>query len=151
MRNSPTLPIIAVGAAMVLAALAALSYVMGGPKATVVLNEIQIALAAWAFALAVYGTQGLLSLLLEGRELRPGRVAPRLTDPLSAAIVVVALGLFAIAVLLGLGIVSGWRPALLGLLAGSGSVELALLLIFYKEAFLGDEAILQERNDGVPW
>jgi hypothetical protein len=151
MRNSPSVPIIAVGAATVLAALAALSYVTGGPKPTVVLNEIQIALAAWAFALAVYGTQGLLSLLLEGRELRPGRVAPRLTDPLSAAIVLAALGLFAIAVLLGLGIVSGWRPALLGILAGSGSVDLALLLIFYKEAFLGDEAILQEREDGVPW
>jgi hypothetical protein len=26
-----------------------------------------------------------------------------------------------------------------------------LLLVFYKEAFIGDEATFDDRQDGVPW
>jgi hypothetical protein len=32
-----------------------------------------------------------------------------------------------------------------------GCLDLAILLIFYKEVFIGDEARLDEIDDGVPW
>lgn len=115
------------------------------------LTELEIGLTAIAFTLAIFGIQGVISVLVEGRRLRPGRVRPRLTNPLSVAIVLFSLVLFALAVLLGIGIVRGWSATLLGALAGLGCLDLALLLIFYKEAFLGDEASFDKRNDGVPW
>lgn len=117
----------------------------------IALTELEIGLTAIAFTLAIFGIQGLISVLLEGRRLLPGRVRPRLTNPLSVAIVVFALLLFGIAIFLGIGIVRGWGPLALGTLAGLGCLDLALLLIFYKEAFIGDEACFDERNDGVPW
>ena len=39
----------------------------------------------------------------------------------------------------------------LGIAAGAGCMSLAVLLIFYKEAFLGDEARFDDREDGIPW
>ena len=51
------------------------------------LSELEIGLATWAFVLGIFGAQGLISILLEGAELRPGRTAPRLTRLLTWAIV----------------------------------------------------------------
>jgi hypothetical protein len=76
---------------------------------------------------------------------------PHLTNPLSAAIVIVSILLFADALLLGYGIVIGWGTVALGVAAGAGCLFLATLLVFYKEAFLGDEARFDDREDGVPW
>lgn len=115
------------------------------------LNELEIGLVAWAFTLLIFGVMGLISVASEGRQLHIGRSAPRLTKPLSLAIVVFSLLLFAIAVMLGTGIAIGWRMSTIGLLAGIGCLDLALLLFFYKEAFIGDEASFDQRDDGVPW
>ena len=127
---------------------------MGGAEAAQQpfhLNELQIGVVAWAFTLVIFGVMGLISVVSEGRELRIGRVAPRLTNLLSWAILVVAVLLFAIAVTLGIGIAFGWSTALIGLLAAAGCFILAMLLLFYKEAFIGDEASFDRRDDGVPW
>lgn len=127
---------------------------MGGAEAAQQpfhLNELQIGVVAWAFTLVIFGVMGLISVVSEGRELRIGRVAPRLTNLLSWAILVVAVLLFAIAVTLGVGIAFGWSTALIGLLAAAGCFILAMLLLFYKEAFIGDEASFDQRDDGVPW
>ncbi len=127
---------------------------MGGAEAAQQpfhLNELQIGVVAWAFTLVIFGVMGLISVVSEGRELRIGRVAPRLTNLLSWAILVVAVLLFAIAVTLGVGIAFGWSTALIGLLAAAGCFILAMLLLFYKEAFIGDEASFDRRDDGVPW
>lgn len=150
MRNTPTVPIVALVVAAVLAVVTVIRYLSLDREADV-LTEGQIGLAAWAFALAIYGVQGLISVMLEGRELHIGRVRPRLTNPLSLAIVVFALILLADAVLLGYGIIDDWEPMAIGTLAGVGCLVLALLLIFYKEAFVGDETRFDEREDGVPW
>ena len=56
-----------------------------------------------------------------------------------------------ISVALAYGIVTDWGPILLGTLAGAGALILSGLLVFYKEAFVGDEACFDEREDGVPW
>ncbi len=66
-----------------------------------------------ALSLVIFAVIGLISVLLEGRELTPGRVQPRLTDPLSVAIVIFSALLFIIAVFLGIRIVQGWEPRLL--------------------------------------
>lgn len=115
------------------------------------LNELEIGLVAWAFTLAMFGIMGLISVMSEGRTLEVGRVLPRLTNPLGWAILVFALILFGIAVALGVGIAVGWRTSTIGLLAAFGCFDLALLLIFYKEGFVGDEASFDQRDDGVPW
>lgn len=118
------------------------------PKA---LNELEIAFIAIALTLIIFAVMGLISVLLEGTELHPGRVRPRLTNPLSVAIVIFSGLLFVIAVFLGTGIARNWSPQLLGLLAGLGSIDLALLLVFYKEGFVGNETRFDDRDDGVPW
>ena len=146
--NSPRLPIVALILAGLLAIAAA---AMIDPGQPLPLSELQLGAVGGALTLGVFGFQGLISVLLEGRELRPGMTPPHLTNPLSAAIVIVSILLFGDAVLLGYGIVIGWGTAALGVAAGAGCVFLATLLVCYKEAFLSDEARFDDREDGVPW
>jgi hypothetical protein len=146
--NSPRLPAVAFILASLLAIAAAAAI---DPDRPLPLSELQLGAVAGALTLAVFGIQGLISVLLEGRELRPGMAPPHLTNPLSAAIVIVSILLFGDALLLGYGIVIGWGTAALGVAAGAGCVFLATLLVCYKEAFLGDEARFDDREDGVPW
>jgi hypothetical protein len=148
MNNSPFLPIISLILAGLLATAVALTV---GPGGAIPLSALQLGGTVGSLTLAVFGVQGLISIGLEGRELRPGMSPPHLTNPLSAAIVIVSLLLFADALLLGYGIVAGWRTVALGVSAGAGCVFLATLLVGYKEAFLGDEARFDDREDGVPW
>jgi hypothetical protein len=122
-----------------------------GADGVVPLSELQLGAIGGALALVIFGVQGLLSIALEGEELRPGTMPPHLTHPLTAAIVIASLLLLLDAVVLGYGIVAGWSTGPLGLAAAAGCLLLATLLIFYKEAFLGDEARLDDREDGIPW
>lgn len=151
MRNSPGLPALALIGAAALGVFTVVVHLTGPAKSVFVLTETEIGLVAWALTFAVYGLQGVLLVALEGRELHPGLGKPRLTEPLSVAIVVFALLVLAAAVGLGWGIFSGWGPGSLGLLAGAGCLDLALLLVFYKEAIMGDEVRLEKRADGIPW
>ena len=151
MDNSPRLPAVSLLLAAILAVLAAIAYANRDPDGPFSLSEVEIGLVAAAFALAIFGAQGLISVLLEGRRLHLGVVRPRLTAPLSIAIVVFSLLLFALAIALGVGLVRDWDPEIIGTLAGAGCIVLAALLIFYKEAFVGDETRFDERDDGIPW
>ena len=151
MTNSPRLPIVALILAILASLLAIVAAAAIDPGRPLPLSELQLGAVGGALTLAVFGIQGLISVLLEGRELRPGMVPPHLTNPLSAAIVIVSILLFGDALLLGYGIVNGWGTAALGVAAGAGCVFLATLLVCYKEAFLGDEARFDDREDGVPW
>ena len=151
MDNSPRLPTVAILLALGLALVAGASYLSRQVGDVPFLSELEIGLVAIGFTLAIFGIQGLISVLLEGRQLHPGIVRPRLTDPLSLAIVVFSVLLFGVAVALAYGIVLDWGPIVLGSLAGAGSLILAMLLVFYKEAFVGDEACFDDREDGVPW
>lgn len=148
MRNSPGLPILSLIGAFVLGALAIIPYKTTGAVAP---NEIEIGLLGVSMALGIFGVQGLLSVLLEGQELHLGRIAPRITTVLSILIVVFTFGLVAVAVATGYGIFAGWKPQTLGIFFGLGSLVLAAQLIFYKEAFIGDETRFDEREDGLPW
>ena len=150
MRNSPALPVSALVAAAVLTAVLGLGRLMRADLAAP-LSELDIGLAAWAFVLGLFGAQGLISILLEGAELRPGVTAPRLTLPLTWAIALLAALLLALAFLLGGAILTGQPVSVVGLTAGAGCLVLALLLVAYKEAFVGDEARLDPRKDGMPW
>lgn len=151
MRNSPRLPIVALIAAVMLVAIAAIDYWSHAARHPFSLDELEIGLVAWAAALAIYGLQGLISVASEGEELHVGRSAPRLTGPLSLAILAFGLLLLADAVVLAIGIASNWRAEVIGVFAGLGCLDLAALLVFYKEGFIGDEACLDEIDDDVPW
>ncbi len=148
MTNSPRLPLVSLLAAVGLALAVAITLDPANPMP---LSELQLGALGGGLAFAVFGLQGMLSIWSEGRELRPGIVPPTLTHPLSAAIVVLSLLLFAVSLLLGYGIVVGWGTSRLGGAAGVGCLLLAALLLLYKEAFLGDEARFDDREDGVPW
>jgi NO-binding membrane sensor protein with MHYT domain len=146
--NSLRLPLLSLVAALALFAIAAATT---SPEHAAPLNELGLGAVGVGLALAVFGIQGIISVALEGRQLRPGIAPPHLTNPLSAGVVIVSLLLFVDAVFLGYGIVSGQDTTWLGIAAAFGCLCLAVVLIFYKEAFLGDEACFDDREDGIPW
>jgi hypothetical protein len=148
MRNGPTLPLVALAIAVVLAIIV-IAWRAGQPSGP--LSELAIGGVAIAMTLAIFGIQGLLSVLLEGETLTPGRMPPRLTGPLSAGIVIAAILLLADAIALGWSLVNGLATAWIGVYAAIGCGLLALVLVFYKEGFVGDEAGFDNRNDGIPW
>jgi hypothetical protein len=149
-QNSPGIPLAAFGVAIVLAGATILS-VMAGVGGDPALNELQIGAAAWAVTLAMFGAQGIVSIVLEGRQLFVGTIGPRLTDPLSAAIAGCSVLLMILAGLTGLAIVASQPTAVVGTAAGAGCFDLGLLLLLYKEACVGHEAHLEPRQDGTPW
>ena len=124
---------------------------MAGVGGDPALNELQIGAAAWAVTLAMFGAQGIVSIVLEGRQLFVGTIGPRLTNPLSVAIAACSILLLILAGLTGLAIVSVQPTAVVGTAAGAGCLDLGLLLLLYKEAFVGHEAHLEPRQDGIPW
>ena len=150
MQNSPGIPLAAFVVAIGLAGATIVS-VMAGVGGDPALNELQIGAAAWAVTLAMFGAQGIVSIVLEGRQLFVGTIQPRLTNPLSAAIAACSVLLMILAGLTGLAIVSGQPTAVVGTAAGAGCLDLGLLLLLYKEAFVGHEAHLEPRQDGIPW
>ena len=160
MQNSPGIPLGALIVAIALATIAILS-LMAGVGGDPALNELQIGATAWALTLGIFGVQGIVSIVLEGRQLVLGTIAPRLNTPLraprygvhplDAAIAVLSVLLVILAGWTGLAIVSDQPTAVIGTAAGAGCLDLGLLLLFYKEAFIGHEAHLDLRQDGVPW
>ena len=74
-----------------------------------------------------------------------------LDNSLSVAIATLSLLLLVLAGLTGFAIVSGQTEAFIGTAAGAGCLDLGLLLLLYKEAFIGHEAHLELRHDGVAW
>ena len=150
MQNSPGIPLGALIVAIALATIAILS-LMAGVGGDPALNELQIGATAWALALGIFGVQGIVSIVLEGRQVFVGTIEPRLNNPLSAAIASLSVLLFVLAGFTGLAIVSGQPTAVIGSAAGAGCLDLGLLLLFYKEAFIGHEAHIEPRADGVPW
>ena len=150
MQNSPGIPLAALVVAIALATITVLS-VIAGVGGGLALNELQLGATAWALALGIYGLQGIVSIVVEGRQVFPGMIKPRLNNPLSVVIAALSVLLFVLAGLTGFAIVSGQSTALIGTAAGAGCLDLGLLLLFYKEAFIGHEAHLESRQDGVPW
>src|SRR5690349_25137971 len=96
MQNSPGIPLAALVVALALATITMLS-VIAGVGGGIALNELQLGATAWALALGVYGLQGIVSIVVEGRQVFPGLIKPRLNDPLSAAIPVLSVVLFVLA------------------------------------------------------
>ena len=150
MQNSPGIPLAALVVAIALATITMLS-VIAGVGGGISLNELQLGATAWALALGIYGVQGIVSIVVEGRQVLPGTINPRLNNPLGAVIAALSVLLFVLAGVTGFAIVSGQSTALIGTAAGAGCLDLGLLLLFYKEAFIGHEAHLDLRQDGVPW
>jgi hypothetical protein len=149
-QNSPGIPLAAIIAAIVLAG-ATIASIMLGVGGDPALNELQIGAVAWAVTLGIFGVQGIVSIVVEGRQLFVGTIGPHLTNPLSAAIAACSILLLILAGLTGLVIVSGQPMAIVGSVAAAGCLDLGLVLLLYKEAFVGHEAHLEPRQDGIPW
>jgi hypothetical protein len=132
MQNSAGLPLLALIGALVLGALTVASVVagIGGDPA---LTELQIGATAWAFALAIYGVMGIVSVVVEGRQLVLGTHQARATNLRSAAIAGASSLLFVLAGTTAFAIVAGQPTAVIGAAAGVACLDLSLLLILYKE------------------
>lgn len=115
------------------------------------LSPIEIGLVAFALTLLIFAVQGFISVALEGRELQVGRIAPHLTNKISASLLIGSIVLLILSLVLGTGVALGWSVKVIGSLAGLGAIILALMLAPYKEGFVGSEAHFDDRNDGVPW
>jgi hypothetical protein len=116
------------------------------------LDAYQIALIAWGFVLALYGVQGVLSVWLEGRELKLKGQGERPREPLWVLVVILALT--ALELLLAVRFVLGLPTAparQLALDAGLLFMVLAVMLVLYRKYYVADEVMAQERDDGVPW
>lgn len=109
-------------------------------------NVVEMAAIAAAATLFVYGAMGLISVLVEGRELQPGNLL-HLTGSLSVSI---ACDLVAprryrrragVLPTIGASRLSGSSPDL--------AASMAALFVAYKEGFLGEE-LVHCRDDGVP-
>ena len=150
MQNSPGIPLASLVVAIALVIVAAVSG-MAGVGRDPAITELQIGATAWALALGIFGVQGLVSIIVEGQEVLPRNIKPRLNNPLSAVIAASSVLLLMLAGLTGLAILSGQSTSVIGMAAGAGCLDLGLLLLFYKEAFIGHEAHLDVRQDGVPW
>ena len=150
MYNSPGLPLIALVIALILATITVAS-VLAGIGADPALTELQLGATGWALALGIYGVQGMLSIIAEGRALSPGAVAGHMGRRMTLTIAGLSVVLFAVSALTGLAIVSGQSTIVIGSTAGAGCLLLGLLLLLYKEAFVGHEAHLESRQDGIPW
>ena len=150
MQNSPGLPMVALILGLVLMTITVVSIAagIGGDPA---LTELQLGATAWALALGIYGAQGIVSIVVEGRKLVPGYVAPRMNNLTTVSIAALSMTLFVFAGLTGWAIASGESTTIIGSSAGAGCLLLALLLLFCKEAFIGHEAHFEPRGDGVPW
>jgi hypothetical protein len=150
MQNSPGVPLFALIGALVLG-LITFASVMAGIGGDPALTELQIGATAWALALAIFGVTGIVSILIEGRQLVPGPIQPHMTNARSATTAGGSILLFVLAGVTGFAIVAGQPTAAIGSAAGAACLDLALLLILYKEAFVGHEAHLESRHDGIPW
>src|SRR6266571_3128317 len=146
MQNSPGIPLAALVVAIALATITILP-VIAGVGGGIALNELQLGATASALALGIYGLQGIVSIVVEGRQVFPGIIKPRLNNPLTWVIAALSVLLFVLAGLTEFAIVSGQSSALIGTAAGAGCLDLGLLLLFYKEAFVGHEAHLEPRQD----
>jgi hypothetical protein len=150
MQNSPGLPVVALVGALVLGGIT-LASITAGISGDPALTELQIGATAWALALAIFGVTGIVSVLVEGRQLIPGTIQPRGSNLWSAAIAGGSILLFVLAGATALAIVTGQPTAVIGSAAGIACLDLSLLLISYKEVFVGREAHLDSRHDGIPW
>jgi hypothetical protein len=147
MRNSAGLPIVAIVIGIAMLLLVANNHAVNPGH----FNVVEIGAIAAAATLFVYGAMGLISVLVEGRELQPGTTPPHLTGSLSASIAVISLLLVVTGGALAYGIADDWGITPIGLLAGLGCFLMAALFVAYKEGFLGEEARFDRRDDGVPW
>ncbi len=96
------------------------------PKA---LSDLEIAVVAWGLTLLIFAVQGFISVLLEGREVRAGRIRPHLPRGIGVARALGSLVLVASAIILGVGIALHGSVRVSGSLAGVGAIVLALALM----------------------
>jgi len=147
MRNTSGLPIVSLLIAAGLAVIVAITHGFNSNH----LSVMEIGAVAAAVTLLIYGAQGLISVVVDGKELTPGQTPPHLTDALSDGIVVISALLITNGLALAYGLADNWGTVYIGILAGLGCFLLAAMLVAYKEAFLGEEARFDRRDDGVPW
>jgi len=130
--------------------------VLAGGHAPIALSVGQTGLVTFGLVFAVYGLMGLISVWLEGVEMRPGRAVPEVgVGPMVAGIVVAlclaaASGLFAQDIRQTLQ-TEHVRALNEGVIFGAMALLSTLLIVIYKEYMVGEEAIAEDIHSEVPW
>jgi len=130
--------------------------VLSGGNTPAALSVGQTGLVTFSLVFAVYGMIGLVSVWLEGVELRPGRhtpevgVGPVVAGMLLALLLAAASGLFVqdIRRSLQTGQVHAGNE---GMIFGAMALLSALLIVVSKEYMVGEEAIAEDEHSEVPW
>lgn len=116
----------------------------------------QIGLVAFGLVLVVYGLIGLLSVWLEGKELRPGKHQPRPGVLVLALGLALAVGLVALSGLFVRSIISGFNSgssdaAEQGALFAGMMLTGAAMIALYKRSFIGEETLSEIEHGEFPW
>ncbi len=116
------------------------------------LEAYEIGLITWVGLLLVTGVQGLISVYVEGQELRPLEHKPA-REPWEAVLLVAAFTLLELLWAGGFirGLFSVRAMSELAVYGALLSFTLAASLLVYRRAFVADESLVQERDDGIPW
>lgn len=159
-RNDALIPFWALVIALVLGWAAYLDgsrvAVLSGGNAPAALSVGQIGLVTFSLVFAVYGMIGLVSVWLEGTELRPGRHTPEpgggplVAGTLLALLLAAASGMFVHDIRRSLQ-TAEVHAASEGMIFGAMALLSALLIIVYKKYVVGEEAIAEDEHSEVPW
>ncbi len=116
------------------------------------LEDYEIGLIAWIALLAIGGIQGLISAYIEGEELRTAERRPA-RESWGAVLLIAVLTLleFVWITLFVQGLFGGATASTLAIYGALLFFSLVALLLVYRRAFVPDEVLMQERDDGVPW
>jgi hypothetical protein len=159
-RNDALIPFWALVIALVLGWAAYLDSgrvaILSSGRGPAVLSVGQIGLVAFGLVFAVYGMIGLVSVWLEGVELRPGRHTPKpgggpvVVGVLLALLLAAASGLFVHDILESLQTLQV-HPASEGMIFGVMALLSAALIVVYRKYVVGEEAIAEDEHSEVPW
>lgn len=116
----------------------------------------QIGLVAFGMVLVVYGLIGLLSVWLEGEELRPGKHSRRSGTGVLAFGLALVVALVVFSGLFVRSIISSQNSGAVdaaqqGALFAGMMLSGAALLALYKRYFIGEEAIAEDERGEFPW
>jgi len=118
------------------------------------LEEYQVGLLTWIAVLLVYGAQGVLSVLVEGKEVHE-REPDRNSQPPLGSVMVIGILFLILLLSAGVFVLQVVRPAgsiLVLAVSGVGwMLALATMLLLYRRYYVPEELASEAREDEIPW
>lgn len=116
------------------------------------LEAYELGLIAWVAVLGIFAIQGIISVWLEGQELKANELSSP-SESIGALLLTALLAVLELvwAVQFVRSLYGGAPPTIVALYAALLSFTLAAILLVYRRAFVSTETIVQARDDHIPW